>query len=305
MKSVDPAAFRVKPMPIQVLHHAQSRCDPTNEIHQLLMDAAYIGFFWLLRPGEYLRARNSKPICLRNVTLRATATQTPFQALNAPLAEIIAADFSAITFDDQKNRTKGEVIAHGSTDHHLACPTKAIIRRVLYLRQHDAPADTPLLSTWADGAWRTVPVDQVTRLLRRSAECLPDLNYEARDVTARSLRHGGAMALLLGGTDKDTIKLVGRWRSDAIFRYLHAQALPLVAPLANTMLRHGNFQLMPGGLTPAEAERLLQAHPVEPGQAFHIETPPDEGDVDEDIDDDLLLAEAVLRAPPAFPVVAF
>ena len=113
------------------------------------------------------------------------------------------------------------------------------------------------------------------------------------------------MALLLGGTDKDTIKLVGRWRSDAIFRYLHAQALPLVAPLANTMLRHGNFQLMPGGLTPAEAERLLQAHPVEPGQAFHIKTPPDEGDVDEDIDDNLLLAEAVLRAPPDFPVVAF
>jgi hypothetical protein len=71
------------------------------------------------------------------------------------------------------------------------------------------------------------------------------------------------------------------------------------------MLLHGKFRLMPGGLTPAEAERLLQAHPVEPGQAFHIETPLDEGDMDEDIEDNLLLAKAVLRAPPAFPVVAF
>jgi hypothetical protein len=52
---------------------------------------------------------------------------------------------------------------------------------------------------------------------------------------------------------------------------------------------------MLGGLTPAEGDRLLHAHPVEPGQAFNIETP-DEGDVDEDIDDDLLLAKAGLRS---------
>jgi hypothetical protein len=77
------------------------------------------------------------------------------------------------------------------------------------------------------------------------------------------------------------MKLVGRWRSDAIFRYLHSQALPLIAPLASTMLRHGVFTLMPGGLTPAAAEQLLEAHPPALGQSTYLDTSPDEGDIDD------------------------
>ena len=66
---------------------------------------------------------------------------------------------------------------------------------------------------------------------------LPHLNYQPSDVTARScLRSGGAMALVCGNIDKDKIQLQGRWKSDAIFWYLHAQALPLVHNLAAVML---------------------------------------------------------------------
>ena len=73
----------------------------------------------------------------------------------------------------------------------------------------------------------------------------------------RSLRSGGAMALLCGGADTNVIQLVGRWRSDAMFRYLHAQALPLIAPLATTMLTSGSFTLMPGSDMPAHAPPIL------------------------------------------------
>ena len=65
-------------------------------------------------------------------------------------------------------------------------------------------------------------------------------------MNAHSLRAGGAMALLCGRVDADTIRLVGRWKSDAMFHYLHAQALPLVRHLAPTMLTHGAFSLLPG-----------------------------------------------------------
>ena len=54
------------------------------------------------------------------------------------------------------------------------------------------------------------------------------------------------MALLCGKVDADTICLVGHWKSDTMFRYLHAQALPLIRDLAATMLTHGNFTLLPG-----------------------------------------------------------
>jgi hypothetical protein len=137
MKNIDPAAFRVKPMPIQVLHHAQSLIDPQNEAQQILLDAAYIGFFYLLRPGEYLSARNGRPICLRNITFQATTSPSvdhAMQALTSSPRRIQQGTYSAITFDDQKNRIKGETIAHGRTFHPLACPTEALKRRVLHLR---------------------------------------------------------------------------------------------------------------------------------------------------------------------------
>jgi hypothetical protein len=88
------------------------------------------------------------------------------------------------------------------------------------------------------------------------------------------------MSSLLSGVDKDTIKLVRRWRSDAIFRYLHAQALPLIQPLAEKMLNEGIFTLKPGDLTPEAAERMLQDAPTAPGQQFFTEILPDEDDDD-------------------------
>jgi len=43
----------------------------------------------------------------------------------------------------------------------------------------------------------------------------------------------------------DRIRLLGRWRSDEMLRYLHVQAYPVVASLAPAMLRHGNYTLIP------------------------------------------------------------
>ena len=47
---------------------------------------------------------------------------------------------------------------------------------------------------------------------------------------------------------------MGRWKSEAIFRYLHGQALPLIQDLAVTMLRHGSYALLPGQDIPAEMD---------------------------------------------------
>ena len=46
------------------------------------------------------------------------------------------------------------------------------------------------------------------------------LGFTHHDVSARSLRAAGAMALLCLGVDHDIISLIGRWRSDEMTRYL-------------------------------------------------------------------------------------
>jgi hypothetical protein len=59
------------------------------------------------------------------------------------------------------------------------------------------------------------------------------------DVSVRSTRSGGAMALLCAGVDSDRIRLIGRWRSDEMYRYLHVQAQPVMTGLAAAMLPLG------------------------------------------------------------------
>ena len=51
----------------------------------------------------------------------------------------------------------------------------------------------------------------------------------------RSLRAGGAMALLLGGCDDLVMKFVGCWHSNSMIEYLHQAALPIYKQLSSKM----------------------------------------------------------------------
>lgn len=54
------------------------------------------------------------------------------------------------------------------------------------------------------------------------------------------------MALLLTGVGGERIKILGRWKSDAIMRYLHTTARPLLRSFAMRMVKHGDYNLLPG-----------------------------------------------------------
>jgi hypothetical protein len=54
------------------------------------------------------------------------------------------------------------------------------------------------------------------------------------------------MSLLLARVDPDLIRLIGRWRSDEMLRYLHLQAQPVMQNFARRMLQGGVYTLLPG-----------------------------------------------------------
>jgi hypothetical protein len=54
------------------------------------------------------------------------------------------------------------------------------------------------------------------------------------------------MALLLAQVDTDIIRLIGRWRSDEMLRYLHLQAQPVMLNFARRMLQAGVYTILPG-----------------------------------------------------------
>ena len=255
-KNNDPAPNRVKPIPIQVLHHAQQCINQVPDyIDQAIMELIWIAFFFLLRPGEYAKSRDNEPLRLRDVTLMRRAVR--LDTYNATEAELVTATHAALTFDDQKNRERNEVIGHGLSGHPWACPVRALVRRVIYLRRNGAGPDTELCAYFHGNRKFFVTNDLISKLLKVSVAALPHLNYNVSDVSARSLRSGGAMALLCAQVDVDIIKLVGRWKSDAIFRYLHAQALPLVANLAPQMVKYGAYSLLPNSHLPPAAAAIL------------------------------------------------
>jgi hypothetical protein len=122
----------------------------------------------------------------------------------------------------------------------------AMIQRVRHLRLHHAPLTTPIYTYYTHNRNQKVTTSMLTHQLRQTCTALGALvGVHPNDVSVRSLRSSGAMALLCADVDSDRIRLLGRWKSDEMLRYLHVQAMPIVAPLARLMVQHGSFSFIP------------------------------------------------------------
>ena len=138
-------------------------------------------------------------------------------------------------------------VAVASGDPHF-CPVAAAVRRVLHLRTAHAPPTQPLASFLDPVTVRLTrlrPAD-LTATLRLAVTILgATYNFVPTDVSARSLRAAGAMALLCANVDSDRIRLIGRWRSDEMLRYLHVQAEPVMRDFSSRMLHGGAYAFLP------------------------------------------------------------
>ena len=76
------------------------------------------------------------------------------------------------------------------------------------------------------------------------------LGFTYKDISARSLRAAGDMALLFSGVDTDIISLIGCWRSDEMLWYLHVQADPIMRNYSKLIISHGNYNLLPHNEVP-------------------------------------------------------
>jgi hypothetical protein len=247
----DPPPNRVKPIPIKIIRHAVNTAYATNDPgNRAIADMIIIAFFFLLRPGEYTgTVSDTSPFRLQDVqfgvgSLRATAVAIPLDVL-------ARVTFATLTFTNQKNAVRGEVIGLGRSGEPFFCPVLALRRRVTYLRQHNLPSDTPLATYLHRGRPTFIAPADITTLLRASAALLgPNLGFLPTDINVRSLRAAGAMALLCAHVDDNIIRLIGRWKSDQMLRYLHLQAEPIMRNFARRMLQDGDFSLLPNARVP-------------------------------------------------------
>jgi hypothetical protein len=209
-----------------------------------------IAFFFLCRPGKYTApTKDNATFCLQDITI-----YVGLRRVLAPVAtdnDLTRATFITMTFTNQKNAVRGEVYGLGPSSDPFVCPVKAITNQVQHLRLHNAPPATPLCTYYMDHkSWYVTP-NNISVTLKASVVSLgAALGFTSKEVSARSLRGAGAMALLCTHVDSDTIRLLGRWRSNAMLRYLTVQAQLIMRDFASRMLAGGQYTLLPNADVP-------------------------------------------------------
>ena len=240
--------------------------DTYGAANRCARDLCIVGFYWLLRPAEYLASSSqgrSQAFRLADVTFLIDATMTPATDPLCNDLDVSRISRATLTFNDQKNAVRGEQISHAATADPLLCPCKALARLCQHLRNHNAPATTPL-GTYYDstGRARQATPALVTNALRHAAiDVHAQTGIDPFLLSARSLRPGGATALLCAGIDPDVIQLLGRWKSDAMLRYLRVAAHANTHNFAQRMLDAGAYTFAPSAYTTAIAQPVPHEAP--------------------------------------------
>lgn len=183
-------------------------------------DLMWLGLHFLLRPSEYLytdKHHAATAFTLADLHFKlADGTTVPGTRL-PPGAR---PTHVGLHFEEQKNGVSGEIIYLDRTTTPRSCPVECALRRLRHLHAHAAPATTPLFVFYADGRPLRISSRILIATLRvHSAILAPHVH-----ISVAGLRATAATALLSGHTPIHLIKLLGRWRSDEVFRYFHTHA---------------------------------------------------------------------------------
>ena len=255
-KADDNPASRSYPVNLTIIRALPDALDTNHaefgRLNAHVIDLIIVAFYWLLRPAEYLACNQegrSQAFLLRHVHL--TRNGVSYAATTAPLNDVTHFDHATLEFTDQKNAVRGERVGHAANNDPFFCPVKALTRIVRRLRRHGATEATPLHHHFNPhpnhGKWYATKPTFVTNAIRHAAGLVAtSTGIDPLLLSTWSLRPGGATAPLCAQVDTDIIRLLGRWNSDAMFRYLRIQATTTTSRLAQQMLDHGAFTFAPG-----------------------------------------------------------
>jgi len=232
-----------------------------------------MGFYYLLRPGEYAKSCSNamdhdtlgKPFQLRRASFLLkngkyhNAHQlTPRSKRRRNDFELSTMYMAMFSFDDQKSAAQGDRVCQQYIGGAL-CPGRALYDRVYSLidhigkpTMHPQGINAPLYSYFVPAtakkkhSWADVTNSQLTAALRFAADlCKDHTGIPPKLINARSLRAGGATALLCAGVSKDTTKILGRWRSDAMDVYICTSTHTATACFSKRMLDTGGYKFAP------------------------------------------------------------
>lgn len=264
----DPPPGRQWPVTLAMLRHMREMTAPKGfGVNQwrAIQDLCVIAFFFLLRPAEFCKtdAEKGAPFYLNELTFMQSNQSYlghNLPSLNEADLDQATANSVTLMFADQKNGHKGENVSHRPSEDLCICPVRALVRRVNDMRKQGADSRVQYhLFYGPEKMFRPITRDHINTAIKLAATAVrPLTGIDPAHVSASSFRPGGATALLCGKVDKNTIKLLGRWRSDAIDTYLRTAAVQLTSGFSKCMLDNGDFTFLVKDTPETRTARMLQ-----------------------------------------------
>jgi hypothetical protein len=162
--------------------------------------------------------------------------------MTASSTELDAATSVSYKFTTQKNGTREGKVVQGRSDDGLCCPVKATAMRTKYHQAKKSKQTVPIASYYRAHRRTAIKAKYVTDTLRHTMTMkYHRTGIQASEISARSLQAGGAMAMMCSKIDMDKIRMMGRWHSDAMMRYLYVQCQPIIECYAANMFNNGTY----------------------------------------------------------------
>jgi hypothetical protein len=209
---------------------------------QAIGDMALIAFYYLLRVGEYTHFKPTEhrvthQLVIADIKLWHNTTAVSHRRTTTDLIRLCTS--ATLSIRNQKNGMQNASIHQEATQCTL-CPIRAIIRRIKSITHHTSEMQS-CISTYFPtndpNFPRLLTANDITSAVRRAVTTLglARNGLTTQLVGSHSLRAGGAMAMYLNGVAHNTIKKMGRWKSDTFLMYIHEQISALSANVSTTM----------------------------------------------------------------------
>ena len=236
----DPPPRREKAIPLGMVISIGEQADASPKA-QCTADLIQIGLFFCLRSCEYTKTqshRRTTQFRFRDMQFHNAAGVIPANASDKTFLEAWA---TTLFLDTQKNGVRGESTSMEATGLRHGDAVRASACRFIHLRDNGAAPNTPICTYYPShgSTPSSIPSRHITSTLRIAAKKLgfQKLGFFPHEIGSHSLRSGGAMTLHLAGVPEHTIKIIGRWRSDAFLTYLQGQIATFTQGVAAAMAK--------------------------------------------------------------------
>ena len=217
-----------------------SKLDAT-EVQRATAQLAIGGFFFACRSCEYLKVSKAEDKKTDILRLRCIRFLREGKVIPHDDPNLERAGCVSLTFESQKKDEKFQTVTLLATGDILLCPVRTWAAIVKRIRSYQGTNDnSPVSTVLKNGKLEHITSDQMINALEDAIEAVgrEKINIEKGEIGTHSIRSGAAMAMYLGELPVETIKMIGRWSSDAFLRYIRPQVEQFCQNVSKKMIVH-------------------------------------------------------------------